>query len=187
MEYGGIQLYSTLAGCHVASRFKIRKMQRRKESHDHTQCSPNSHTHKLTAPSAAAPANPPRARGAPKKLPKREGPILATVTVLREEYTSVDFGVAFLHQERGDLYSRSAFSNGIRNTCINGIHCIHVLCILHVGTHTTGGRRLAGGSRLARSSEWRPLAPDARLRAPSNRLGRIAWGDPSQDYHRAEN
>ena len=54
---------------------------------------PNSHTHKLTAPSAAAPATPPRARGAPKKLPKREGPILATVTVLREEYTSVEYGI----------------------------------------------------------------------------------------------
>ena len=53
-------------------------------------------------------------------------------------------------------------------------------------SHTTGGRRLAGGSRLARSSEWRPLAPDARLRAPSNRLGRKHGGGPSQDYHRAE-
>ena len=39
------------------------------------------------------------------------------------------FGAGLLKPGRGVLYSRSAFSNGIRNTCINGIHCIHVLCI----------------------------------------------------------
>jgi len=44
----------------------------------------------------------------------------------------------------------------------------------------TGGRRLAGGSSLVRSSEWRPLASDARLRAPFNRLGRIASNGATQ-------
>ena len=36
----------------------------------------------------------------------------------------------------------------------------HTFCL------RAGGRRLAGGSRLVRSSEWRPLASVARLRAP---------------------